>query len=451
MRRLLVFILFILILCSCGKEVQTGSLKLSASGAESGKDGGSLEICVYGSPDWITDNTHKWISIDKKGQNAVITILPNPGAWRESTFHFISGKNRAPFTVSQERSDIFTVNTSNITSSYKGGSFLVDVVCYDTWKISGGDGWVITDKQESDKPETIELTVLQSFDMEARETSINFVCGDRIHTLTVTQDPSPYIALEKDVVEIDGDGGILKVLYISNTDVTISTDDSWIRLVDNGTDVKMAVFEVSRNLSVQREGHIRITSTSDSDYFKTLTIKQGEKVDHPKISFTEGPTLMIKEKGSFLLQPVLEDMKNTALTWTSESPQTASVDAEGRVTVHTGGTCTITVKNSFHGVSASIMLEIKLMAESMGLMLGMQDMTANPTAVRFPGEVLEVQIRMLPEDAYSGDAVCISSDPSVVSVSGMTLTCLKPGAVTVSVESLYQNIRSSFTIIVLED
>lgn len=451
MNRIFVFILASLLACGCGKEVQTEPLRLSVSMADCRKDGESFEISIYGSPDWVTDNTQRWISIDKKEGAAIITVSPNPGAWRESTFHFISGRHKAPFTISQERSDIFTVNATSFTSPYKGGKFLIDVECYDTWEISGGDGWAVTDIQGSDKPETVELSVLQSFDRESRNTSIDFICGERTHRITVTQDPSPYMALEKESVEIDGDGGIMQVLYISNTDVSIETEDSWIRLIDNGKDVKMAVFEVSRNLSAQREGHIRITSVADSDYFKTLTVRQGEKIDHPKISIAEGPSLTIQDRSSFVLHPVLEDMKNTALTWTSDSPATASVDADGRVTVHTGGTCTITVKNSFHGVSASIRLEIKLMAESMGLMLGTQDMTVNPTAVRFPGEVMEVKVRMQPADAYSEDAVCISSDPSVVSVSGMTLTCLKPGIVTVSVESLYQNKRGSFTIIVLED
>lgn len=451
MTRQLTFILAILLICGCGKEVQTEPLKLSVSRAECGKDGGNFEINVFGSADWVTDNTQKWISIDKKGNTAVITISPNPGAWRESTFHFISGRQKAPMTISQERSDIFTVSATDFTSPYKGGKFYINVVCYDRWEISGGDGWLATDIQGSDKPEIVELTVLQSFDIESRSTHIDFICGERTHRITVTQDPSPYMALEKETVEIDGDGGIMQVLYISNTDVSIETEDSWIRIIDNGTDVKVVTFEVSRNLSVARKGHIRITSTADSDYFKTLTVNQGDKIYHPKISIAEGVSLTIQERGSFMLHPVLEDMTDTALTWASDSPETASVDADGRVTVHTGGTCTITARNSFHGVSASIRLEIKLMAESMGLTLGNQDMTANPTAVRFPGEVMEVKVRMQPEDAYCEDMVCISSDPSVVSVSGMTLTCIKPGKVTVSVESLYQNKRSSFTIIVLED
>lgn len=451
MTRQLTFILAILLICGCGKEVQTEPLKLSVSRAECGKDGGNFEISVFGPHDWVTDNTQKWISIDKKGNTAVITISPNPGAWRESTFNFISGRQKAPMTISQERSDIFTVSATNFTSTYKGGKFHIDVVCHDRWEISGGDGWAVTDIQGSDKPETVELTVLQSFAMESRSTHIYFTCGERTHRITVIQDPSPYIALESEYVEIDGDGGIMQVLYISNTDVSIETEDSWIRLIDNGTGVKMVTYEVSRNLSVERKGYIRIISTVDSDYFKTLTVNQGEKIDHPKISIAEGVSLTIQERGSFMLHPVLEDMTDTALTWASDSPETASVDADGRVTVHTGGTCTITARNSFHGVSASIRLEIKLMAESMGLTLGNQDMTANPTAVRFPGEVMEVKVKMQPEDAYCEDMVCISSDPSVVSVSGMTLTCIKPGKVTVSVESLYQNKRSSFTIIVLED
>lgn len=440
-----------LLTVGCGKDIREEPLRLSTDIIECGMEGGIFVINVSGPQDWVTDNTAEWISIEKKDGAAEIEVAANSGAARQSEINFSASGQKAGITIIQEHSDIFSVSLTDFRSPYKESEFRVEVECHMPWRIENSNEWISCDISGSDKPESVGFTVHQSFEREGRAGVIYFICGERIHSLTVSQDPSPYIALEKNSVEIDGDGGIIQTLYISNTDVTITPEDSWIRHIDTGADVKMVAFEIIRNLSTERTGHVRISSVADEGYFKILTIRQGEKIDHPKIEFEEGVSLTVHDRGTLTLHPVFEDMKDTSLRWSSDSPATASVDDSGNVTIRTGGSCVITAYNPFHKVSASIRLEIKIRAGDMTLFLGTQDMSENPVAVRFPGEAMTVRIKMDPEDAYCDDAVCISSDPSVVSVSGMTVRCLKPGKVSISVESLYQNLRKSFSILVLED
>jgi hypothetical protein len=56
-----------------------------------------------------------------------------------------------------------------------------------------------------------------------------------------------------------------------------------------------------------------------------------------------------------------------------------------------------------------------------------------------------------PAEAYTGDLICISSDPDVARIEGMTIRCIKPGSADITVESLYHGIRKSFSMLILED
>lgn len=452
MRVLSILTLMALIVAGCRKEHPEEPLILSPSSIECGNEGGTFEITVSGSGNWMAENLSDWIGIEKANGYAMIKVDSNHGKERECTINFTRGRQNAELLISQKRSDVFRISKTNHSSSYKEDSFEIEVECYSSWYIVNSYDWITTDIKGSDKPEKVNITIEQSFDKNQREGIIEFVCESSTVQLNIMQEQSPFISIETETMEIDGDGGVMRVLYLSNTDVEISTDADWIRLIHPDSSLKMVAFEISRNLSTTpREGHIMISSSTDKDYTQTLTIIQGEKIDHPKISFQEGTSMTVSGRGCFKLNPIFEDMSDQSLIWESDSPDIASVDTYGTVTVHTGGTCKITARNTLYKVSASITLDIMLKAESMCLMLGTQDMTINPIAVRFPGEVMEVSIIMIPADAYQEDAVCISSDPYIASVNGMKITCHNSGSATITVESLYQKLKSSFTVVVLEE
>ena len=450
-RNIIVYLIVFLLCCGCKEEPHNESLRVAVTEIECREEGGSYDIVVTGPDTWETDNTTDWIGIERYGHIAHITVSPNSGKAREATFNFIYKSQKVPFTVIQEHSGIFTVNPGEIGSSFKGGKHHIDIGCYSNWEIYEEYDWIHTDIASSDKPERVELTIDESTEIEPREAVVEIRCGARTNSIIIRQEKSPYIRLQTEEIAIDGDGGIVEILFISNVEVEISTEDSWIRLIESDYEINMAVFEILRNSSEARTGYVKISAQNEKEYFRLLTIRQGEKIDHPKISFKEGTHLSVSERNRFRLNPVFEDMKDTTLIWSTEFPDIAEVDAEGNVSILSGGECAITAQNAFHGISCSIKLDIKLKAESMQVMLGTQNMTESPTAVRFPGEIMEVKVNMHPEDSYCEDVVCISSDPSVVSVSGMTLKCLSPGKAVISVESLYQNLRESFSIIVLSE
>lgn len=451
MRTFTLFSIAVLMLAGCNRTEEDLLLEVHPEHIECMSEGGEFEIEVQGPQDWVTDNTADWIDISREQSSALVKISEAKGADRQNRIMFSSGSQRAYLYIRQSGAHIFSISTTEIKAGYKGGSWTVAVECHEPWTVSCESGWVVTDITEASSPQEVTVGIAESHEKEEREAGLRFSCNGTDLTVRIIQDPGPYIALEKETVETDGDGGSYNVLYISNTDVNVSTDADWIRLIGGLEGQKKVGFEVLRNISQAREGSIFVTSVVDPGYGKTITVKQGPKIDHPALSFEEGYSMDIRERTSFVLHPVFTDMSDLSLTWTSDHPEIASVSEDGTVTIHTGGTCTITANNRFHGVSATISLNIRLEAVSMKIMLDRQDMEENPLAVRFPGEILTVRPVLEPADAYAGDIICISSDPSVAATDGMTIKCLSPGSVIVSVESLYHGIRKSFSLLVLED
>lgn len=448
---ILILTIMFLTLSGCERIPQHHRLEVVPASIHVSDDGGEFEIEVIGPSDWTTDNTAGWISISKKGSSATVIIKKNTGAARRKDIGFISYPFKDRLSIIQDRSDAFTASLSSLSFPYKGGTAAIYLECYSPWTAESSCGWLTPDITEGDSPASINVTAAQSYDRYARTGTITLRNEEQTIDIMVTQEPSPYIEIEKSNVETDGDGGQMQLLYLSNTDVTITTGDKWIRLIETGSEEKILAFEILRNLGERRTGSICITSVSDSEYYKTVTIVQGEKIDHPALSFEEGSSLEISRKGSFMLHPVFVDMKDTVLEWESDNSSIASAGHDGLVTVHTGGTCTITATNRHHGLKASISLDIRIAAEDMTLFLDSQDMQQNPMAVRFPGETMTVKASFTPEDAYAGDLVCLSSDYSIVHIDGMKIRCISPGKATITVESLHHGLSKSFELVILED
>lgn len=450
--RYLTLIFAILLLCaSCRQKPLEGRLEINPAELIAPKEGGEFTIGISGPPYWTTDNTADWIDIKKADDAAVIKIKKNTGTERSREITFSSLYQSAVLSVHQERSDTFSITPSTVRYTYKGGTSEIALECYSPWEASTDCPWISVGTTHGESPAAIAVTAQQSFDRYARSGTVTFACGDRTLTAEITQSPSPYVEVEQSTVEIDGDGGQRSVLYISNTDIELSTDVQWIRLIDRAVSDKTVSFEVLRNTGDSRSGSITISSVDDPEYTKTITVMQGEKIDHPSFHFEEGAHMDISQKGTFALHPVFIDMQDTTLVWSSGNPAVASTDDSGNITVHTGGTCTITARNPFHNVSASISLNIRIKAESMHVRVGSQDMDANPTAVRFAGETLSVSVSLVPEDAYSGDIVCNSSDAGIAKTDGMQIMCISPGKTVIYVESLYHGLMKSFDLIILED
>ena len=441
----------LLLTAGCGKRLAENSLELAQTEISCTCNGGNFKIGITGRSDWTTDNTADWVDVTRGKDCVLFKISHNEGEYRQQKIRFkLNGSAEAEIVITQEQSDSFSISTESITLGHKGGSIAVDISCFKEWTASSDADWIWLSEENGSGPQSITVKVSASEEPEDRNASIRFQCEDKCLMLNVMQKAKPFIELERDLVCFDGDGGQTQILYMSNTDVTVSSSDDWIRLIQTDGSVKKVSFEVKRNLAESREGAVILTSTEDSSIYQAISITQGPKIPHPKISIAEGTSSEISSKDPFVLHPEFEDMTDMSVNWKSDNDEIASVDAGGMVSVHSSGICTITASNSFHGVEASIKLDIKLKAQTMTVMLGMQNMNESPVAVRYAGESMNITVTMDPIEAYSEDLSYYSTDDSVAVINGNVIKCLKPGSTNIYIESVYQSIRQKYTLIVTE-
>ena len=269
--------------------------------------------------------------------------------------------------------------------------------------------------------------------------------------MPVQPEVTPQLEVGKSNVETDGDGGVFDILYMNNYEVEISTDDTWIKILSTSSTLKKLTFEVKRNTSDRsRCGSINLHLIDFPEIFRTITVTQGEKIPHPAIKFVEGGNITCSTAESFTLSPTLEDMTDHALAWTSDNTSVASVDSQGKVTIHSSGQCTITASNRHHDIQASIKLTVMLKAESVKIFFGDQEMDPNPIAIRYVGETFDIITATIPSQAYCEDLICLSTSSETAQIDGRKVSCLQPGRTTILVESAYQDLHCSYTLIVKE-
>ncbi len=336
-----------------------------------------------------------------------------------------------------------------IVVSHEGAEFEVFVYNADIWEVTENAEWIDLDKRSN----SVFIKIAKNNNEERSQTLI-FSCESSSDTLQIIQDSKPedpiILEVEKSSVEINGDGGIVEILYMSNYEVGFNAENDWIRIIETESQIKKIVFEVSRNLGSEREGKVKIFSKKNEQIHKGIIITQGKKIDHPEISFVEGNSLIIKSKEKFILTPVFTDTEPLPLSWSSSDEVIATVDKSGVVSPAKSGECVISARNVQTGLNASINLSVRLMAQQVIVWMGDQNMSENPVAVRFPGEVMPVRIVTVPDDAYTEDFVIFSSDDKVAAVNGRDIVCKSSGSTDIRIESAHQNISLVFSLFVIE-
>ena len=165
-----------------------------------------------------------------------------------------------------------------------------------------------------------------------------FTHSDEI--LFADQCPDGYQTVEKRLVLGQGETRVIanqaKYFGSHNHDIVAVSNDGVIQAVSPGRTV----------ISVYLEYNVR----------KDLV---AEVVKAPK-------TIRLSEKkgtltigGTHQLKPTITQSTATTITWTSSAPEIASVDANGLVTAHQAGECTITAR-THNGLTAECAIKVKL-------------------------------------------------------------------------------------------
>lgn len=437
---------------ACRPSFRGDKIELSAYEVNYGQNGGEVPIQVSATSQWRAYPQSGWVTATSSSDDiCTITAAPNDSVSRSTSILFVCGKDSATVTVSQAHKEEFSIYPLSTTFTYKGGTAQIDVRCFDEWKIKDKSGWIETDITEGKGPERVSVRVAETEMASDTSGTIIFISGDEEIVFDLIQLAKPFVETAQDTIRIDGDGGYISLLYLTNSDIIPSSTVPWIRLTGHNTASKRVHMEIFRNEKYEkRDGAITLTCKEDTTIRRAVIIHQGEKIDHPALGFEEGHTINISERDTLTLHPIFTDMKDSTLIWSSTDPSIASAEQNGRVAIHRSGECRITIYNPHHNISAEITLKVRLHASGMTIMLGSQNMDINNTAVRFQGEEMVITAIMEPEGSYDEDIVCYSSNKSAVAVDGMNVKCISPGSATITIESQYNKIQKSFKILVIE-
>ena len=124
-----------------------------------------------------------------------------------------------------------------------------------------------------------------------------------------------------------------------------------------------------------------------------------------------------------------DDATNKEVTWTSSNPEIVSVDEDGIITAHSGGTATITAVTKDGQFSADCTVTVPVPVESVSLDKSEMLLKAD--------EACSLNATVLPEDAAVKELIWTSSDESVVTVDdGGTVTAHRPGSAVITVTTV---------------
>ncbi len=140
------------------------------------------------------------------------------------------------------------------------------------------------------------------------------------------------------------------------------------------------------------------------------------------------------------------DAANKNVTWSSSATGVASVDATGKVTAASAGTATITVTTQDGSKTATCNVTITTST------VAVTGVTLNTTAVTLAvGDVQTLTATVVPDVATNQNVTWSTSDATVATVSGGSVTAVKAGTATITVTTADGNRTATCTVTVTDN
>ena len=197
---------------------------------------------------------------------------------------------------------------------------------------------------------------------------------------------------------------------------------------------------------------LRMTTEVSGKYrqFASANVSDSSKLAYVTVTYQDvalGITISPEEAymtvGEVKRISALAHSVNETITWSSDNPSVATVDANGNVTAHSAGDVTITATGTYGGSSATCGITV--------VAKGVESVTLPyRTLYLAKGKSLNVPVRIAPSDASVQQVAWSSSNTSVVTVNNGLLRAVAPGTATITVCSEQGSKTDSMTVVVPE-
>ena len=197
---------------------------------------------------------------------------------------------------------------------------------------------------------------------------------------------------------------------------------------------------------------LRMTTEVSGKYrqFASANVSDSSKLAYVTVTYqdvalgiTISPESAYMTVGEVKRISALAHSVNETITWSSDNPSVATVDANGNVTAHSAGDVTITATGTYGGSSATCGITV--------VAKGVDSVTLPyRTLYLAKGKSLNVPVRIAPSDASVQQVAWSSSNTGVVTVNNGLLRAVAPGTAIISVRSEQGSKTDSMTVVVPE-
>ena len=195
---------------------------------------------------------------------------------------------------------------------------------------------------------------------------------------------------------------------------------------------------------------LRMTTEVSGKYrqFASANVSDSSKLAYVTVTYQDvalGITISPEEAymtvGEVKRISALAHSVNETITWSSDNPSVATVDANGNVTAHSAGDVTITATGTYGGSSATCGITV--------VAKGVDSVTLPyRTLYLAKGKSLNVPVRIAPSDASVQQVTWSSSNTRAVTVNNGLLRAVAPGTAIITVCSEQGGKTDSMTVIV---
>ncbi|SEB00758.1 Putative binding domain-containing protein, N-terminal [Alistipes timonensis JC136] len=328
MKKLFLFALFAMIICSCSEnDTDDGSasvrgIYLSISDLTFESKGGTEAIWLYYDyigtlPDtqWKLTGGDSWCTPSKtSGGNEDQIVFKvaenNDPDERNTTFTFTCGIVTTKLVVTQKQKDALTVTSSKIEMDATGGVADIEVkanIKFEYEIARECRDWITYKETRAMQAATLAFDIAQNTSMEKREGTIIISSGELSETITIIQaGETPMIAVTQNKYDVSSDGETIEIEIKSNVEFEITKPTvNWIEESKTRTITSdKKYFTIYANSTTQpRTGEIEFANAVHNLSTK-VTINQAA------VSYT---TVHVSQKGTLESELVNKGLDNNSL------------------------------------------------------------------------------------------------------------------------------------------
>ncbi len=311
-------------------------LIISPSNAHVSYTSGSTQFTITSNIGWSISDDAAWLTVSPSSGsgNGTITATYTENtttSQRVGTITITSGGLIGTVTVTQDPAPVLTISPDNRAVSYTPGSTQFTVTSNISWSVSDDAAWLTVSPPSGSGNGTITATYQENTTTSQRFGTISITGGGITRTVTVTQAPTPALAITPADRQVSYTSGSTIFTVTSNISWSVSDDAAWLTLSPSsgsGNGTLTATYTENTSTS-QRTGTLTVTGGG-------LTVKA---------TVTQAPTAELAVSPQDQIVPYTSG--NTTFTITSNSSWSASDDASWLTVSPSGGTGNGTLTASY--------------------------------------------------------------------------------------------------------